>query len=52
MRTKEEFIAEALSGAENDIATVWVTVGGKQYAIPVEEVLGREEKEPFEASYR
>lgn len=36
---------------QNDDQDVWVMVDGEQYTVSVESVLGREEHEPFEASY-
>lgn len=50
--TFEEFQAEALegNGVENDAGQVWVEVRGKQYTIPICNVLDHEEETPFEAS--
>lgn len=50
--TKEEFIQEALkgNGVQNDSGEVWVSVDGNNYSVSVDDVLGRDEKEPFEAS--
>jgi len=49
----KEFIEKALegNGVQNDDRDVWVMIGEEQYAVSVESVLGREEREPFEASY-
>ena len=38
------------NGIQNDSTDVWVEVDGEQYTVSVQDVLGREEKEPFEAS--
>lgn len=49
----KEFIEKALegNGVQNDEKDVWINVNGEQYTLSVEGVLGREEQEPFEASY-
>lgn len=49
----KEFIEKALeeNGVQNDEKNIWVEVEGEQYTISVENVLRREEREPFEASY-
>lgn len=49
----KEFIEKALegNGVQNDDRDVWVMIGEEQYTVSVESVLGREEREPFEASY-
>lgn len=49
----KEFIEKALegNGVQNDEKDVWINVNGEQYTLSVESVLGREEQEPFEASY-
>ena len=53
MKTLEQFIEEAIKGnrVQNDSTDVWVVVDGNQYTVSVNDVLGREEKEPFEASF-
>ena len=53
MKTLEQFIEEALkgNGVQNDSTDVWVVVDGNQYTVSVNDVLGRKEKEPFEASF-
>lgn len=53
MKSFKEFVEEALkeNGVQNDDQDVWVMVDGEQYTVSVESVLGREEHEPFEASY-
>ena len=43
-------LALAENGVQNDADNVWVVVEGKQYTVDINEVLGREEQEPFEAS--
>ena len=49
----KEFIEKALegNGVQNDEKHVWINVCGEQYTVSVQSVLGREEQEPFEASY-
>lgn len=49
----KEFVEKALegNGVQNDDRDVWVMIGEEQYTVSVESVLGREEQEPFEASY-
>lgn len=53
MKNFKEFVETALegNGVQNDDQDVWVMVDGEQYTVSVEDVLGREEQEPFEASY-
>lgn len=50
----EEFVKavmESQNGVQNDASDVWVELDGEQYSVTVWDVLGREEEEPFEASY-
>lgn len=46
----EDFQNIAENGVQNDSSTVWVEVGGFQYSIGIDEVLGHKENEPFETS--
>lgn len=51
--TKNEFIKKILSdtnGVQNDETDVFVDFEENQYRISIEDVLGRPETEPFEAS--
>lgn len=51
MLNLREFVDEAIdNGVQNDSCDVWVVVDGEQYTVSVENVLGREEQRPFEAS--
>lgn len=48
----DDFQKEALKGdgIANDADDLWVNVAGRYYRIPTNNVLGRKEREPFEAS--
>lgn len=49
----KDFIEKALegNGVQNDEKNVWVEVEEEQYTVSIKNALGREEQEPFEASY-
>lgn len=53
MLSLREFVEIAIdnNSVENDCSNLWVEVCGVQCIVPVNGVLGREELEPFEASY-